>query len=236
MKYPIHESWLPFLQGALDSETMEYIVTHIFSDQNLCPHKDNVFKVLEMPLDKIRVVVIGQDPYPNKEHATGLAFAVPEGTIPPYSLSVIIDELAINYYNDIRIEGGPFGDFQEDLNHWVEQGVFLLNKSLTTLKGKPGAHKNVWKGLTDLIIKTIAENTTNVVWMLWGKDACEAEELIKSHKADRVHEVLTSGHPAAERYTNKSFIGNKHFNEVNRILLSWSKPVILWLSTDELPF
>lgn len=225
----IHESWNPYIGNIINSPAMDKVES-IVSQSTYFPHGDNVFKAFSMPFDKIRVVVIGQDPYhsicPKTKipYATGLAFANnPNVSKIAYSLRVIMDELAINTIGDIALEENP--NFYWDLNHWHEQGVLLLNTSLTVEMGKVGSHINLWKGFTGHVIRQIANNTKDVIWLLWGGKAHSLENIICGENT--THRVLKHTHPAAVRYGHE-FVGCGHFNEVNSLLDKRGELRIQW--------
>lgn len=215
----IHDSWNSYIGKIVNSPAMDELES-IVSKTTYFPHGDNVFKAFSMPFEDIRVVIIGQDPFPSVcpktkiPYATGLAFANNSKVSKiAYSLRVIMDELALNTIGDIALEENP--EFYWDLNHWHEQGVLLLNTSLTVKVGKIGSHLNLWKGFTDYVIKQIADNKPGTIWLLWGGKAHVYENIICGENT--THRVLKHTHPAATRYGHK-FVGCNHFNKVNELL------------------
>ena len=221
----IHPSWHSYLKPLFESDAMAYIKNELLPSAAFCPKPNQIFRVLQMPLDAIKVVIIGQDPYPNPEHACGLAFAVPKNTPPPYSLGKIIDEIALSVSYDITLMGGEDGEFDETLEHWVDQGVFLLNRALTCQQGLSNSHSKEWEGFTRKIIEIIAKEREGIIWMLWGNDAQTVTNVIND--SGKNHNILTAYHPAAERYGYK-FLGCKHFVMANEILADQGKEEINW--------
>lgn len=208
-KDKIDKSWIDAGVGEiLKSPAMQFIENELLTT-SFNPEPHQVFRVFEMPLDKIKVVILGQEPYPVR--ANGLAFSTDSEPI-PYSLRVIIDSLSLKVAHDITL-GTETTPFDVTLNHWVKQGVFLLNKSLTCYKGQVGnSHLSVWSGFTDYIISIIAKRG-NIVWLLLGETAKEAVPIIKAYKNNY---IITDNHPAAVRY-GKKFSGSC-FNKVNEFL------------------
>lgn len=222
----IHHSWHKYLKPIFASEAMSYIKNVLLPFKPFCPQAPLIFRVLSMPIDKIRVVVIGQDPYPNPNHAVGLAFAVPKNTKPPYSLDKIISEIAITTVHDLILEGGEGGEFDETLQHWVDQGVFLLNRSLTCYVNEPDSHKEYWKGFTNYLVDIIAKERKNIIWMLWGNEAKSLTNIINKYEG---HTILEAYHPASEKY-GYNFIGCNHFKITNELLVENNEKPINWVS------
>lgn len=184
----------------LDSITGEYY-----------PSREQVFRIIdELPLDKIKVVILGQDCYHSEGQANGLAFSVNKGVKIPPSLRNIFKEIKRTFPNTIHNSG--------DLTPWVKQGVFLLNCALTVAPGKPGSHTKIWKDYTDNLIKEISDKTKGVFFLFWGEFAKSKENLIDNTK----HKVLIAGHPSPLN-TSKPFVGCGHFEEVNKVYsIDWS--------------
>lgn len=229
----IDVSWHEYLKPLLESSSMKYIKEHILNNPKLCPTRDKVFKVLRMPLSEIEVVILGREPYLTIENNTGLAFAYPEGKTPSYLLWTIINEIAISYSLGSNLEGGEKGEFQENLEHWVDEKVFLLNQSLTTLENQKGVHYETWKGFTNYIIELIAKHNKKVIFVLWGKEAQDTKSII--NKYSNGHEILESIFPTNEKIAG-GFIGCNHFNIINDIRFKQNRPPIMWVSEDDLPF
>ena len=168
------------------------------------------------PIDAVKVVILGQDPYHNPGQAMGLSFSVPKGTRIPPSLRNINKELNTSLSLPIPEHG--------DLTKWAEQGVFLLNAMLTVEKNQPGSHqRSGWQFFTDASIKAISDRRENVVFMLWGAFARKKAALIDASK----HLVLESAHPSPFS-ADRGFFGNNHFNLANEYLVEHGKEAIDW--------
>lgn len=184
---------------------------------NIYPDPDNVLKIFKLvPLEKIKVVIIGQDPYFKISQAHGLSFSVPDGVISPPSLKTIFNELKTEYENFQIPKCG-------NLTKWTTEGVFLLNSSLSVINNKPNSHMEYWYEFTDEVIKYISEKNNGVVFMLWGNFAKGKAELIDSKK----HKIIISGHPSPMNTTNP-FIGCNCFKECNKYLENNNKEIINW--------
>lgn len=186
---------------------------------NILPTKDKIFYAFELcPIEKINVVIIGQDPYHTPGAAHGLAFSVPQeySQVPP-SLLNIKKEIANDIYDtkDVDI-------MNNDLSYLAAQGVLLLNTSLTTIPGVAGAHKKEWENFTAHVMKHLGQ-LENVVFMLWGKHAQELEGFI-NHQTNL---VLRAAHPSPFS-ANKGFLGCKHFSKANDYLKTKNKSEIVW--------
>ena len=182
----------------------------------VCPHPKNIFRALNLtPPSKVKVIIIGQDPYHGYAQANGLAFSVNEGVRLPPSLQNILKEL----YDDL---GHPISQ-NGNLEKWSNQGVLLLNSSLTVELNKPNSHKDIgWEIFTDQIIRKIS-NITGRVFILWGSYAQKKEALINAEK----NLVLKSPHPSPLS-AYKGFFGCKHFSKANSYLKQQKIPTIDW--------
>lgn len=196
------------------------------------PYPNLVFASLNsVPLNKIKVVILGQDPYhdlhnkpPNLKfpQAMGLSFSVPKGVPIPSSLQNIYKNLIkFNHIDELPKHG--------NLSFWAYQGVLLLNTILTVQKGCPNGHKDKWENLTDSLIKFISDNTKNTVFMLWGKNALDKINLIDQKK----HLVTASSHPSGFSYNNKlgthnAFANEDHFGKANKYLKKNNKDEIFY--------
>lgn len=212
-KDKIHSSWLPFVTNVLhlDRKLIE-LNKEILPNETFYPKREDIFNVFQMPLEDIKVVILGQDPYPQEGQAIGYAFAVSEETNKPASLRIIEKELG--------------HEIDKTLTNWREQGVFLLNTALTVKAGQAGSHLKYWSEFTKLVIQYIINKNRNVVFLLWGRKAQEVFSnayytILKP--VDRVY----APHPAAEAYNpGAGFIGSKCFEQVNQILDSQGKQQI----------
>lgn len=224
----IHESWHPFLQPIFDTDfSIRIIKNQILPTNDFYPEKQNIFRVFSMPIQDIKVVIIGQDPYPNPFQAIGLAFAINENCNMPASLKVIARE--------IKNEGLKSGFYDSDIREWrnlshlVEQGVFLLNTALTVQRGKAGSHLNLWESFTRQVIKIIAKEV-DPVWLLLGQKAQSLIPYIQKI-GSLENRIVIAPHPAAETYSGgkAGFYGSDCFNYVNLILEEVkNKSVIKW--------
>jgi len=221
----IHVSWKPYLENPLQSSAMRVIINKVLNKCDFCPgDPDHIFRAFSVPYDKVKVVILGQDPYPTIQHAIGYAFACPNDQSIPYSMEQILNELSINTVHDLTLgleDGTPF-DFT--LKPWRDQGVLLLNRALTCIVGQPGSHSKVWSGFTDYVVNVLASKKDNIVWLLWGGIAQEVIPIISKYPNNH---ILTHSHPAATRQ-GKPFIGCKHFTHTNEILKEWNKEPIKW--------
>jgi uracil-DNA glycosylase len=176
-----------------------------------------VFHALELcPFEKVRVVILGQDPYHGAGQAHGLSFSVPEGIRVPPSLQNIYKEIASDLGKSIPSSG--------NLEHWAEQGVLLLNATLTVHSGRPASHQGWgWETFTDAIIKTISDQKEHVVFLLWGNYARAKKSLIDNTK----HLILEAPHPSPFS-ANSGFFGSKHFSQTNTYLEKYKQTPIDW--------
>ena len=187
-----------------------------YNTKTIYPEKENIYNALKLvPPDKVKVVILGQDPYINKGQAHGLSFSVQDGiTIPP-SLRNIYKELE----SDLAIAPASSGN----LTKWAEQGVLLLNTTLTVRSGNSNSHKGKGWGLfTDSIIKYLG-NKENIVFILWGKNAQEKENFIDNNK----NLVLKAAHPSPLS-ASRGFFGCRHFSKTNEYLKEHYIEPIKW--------
>lgn len=216
----LEKEWLQLLNQEFDKEYMNKIRNVLINCANqkigVCPHPKNIFRALNLtPPSKVKVIIIGQDPYHGYAQANGLAFSVDEGVRLPPSLQNILKEL----YDDL---GHPISQ-NGNLEKWSNQGVLLLNSSLTVELNKPNSHKDIgWEIFTDQIIRKIS-NITGRVFILWGSYAQKKEALINAEK----NLVLKSPHPSPLS-AYKGFFGCKHFSKANSYLKQQKIPTIDW--------
>ncbi len=195
----------------------------------IVPDQENIFRVFYMckPQD-LTVVITGADPYfqilPNgKPRALGFSFSVSKDDTVPSSLLNIYKEIKSNYPDSVIPKHG-------DISHWVPQGVFLLNASLTCRAGEPGSHVNKYKLWTPFInkfVKFMATVNKNLIWVLWGKDSQKFEELIDKS----FHNIMVSAHPSGLS-ASRGFFGCNHFKMINEKLISLSRKPIIWLQQE----
>ncbi|MEM7574747.1 MAG: uracil-DNA glycosylase [Bacteroidota bacterium] len=221
----IEASWKAALSNQFDQPYFNGLVDFLKAEKSagktIYPPGPLIFNAYNTtPIDAVKVVILGQDPYHNPGQAMGLSFSVPKGVRVPPSLRNMYKEL--NQSLGFPIPG------HGDLTPWAEQGVFLLNAMLTVEKNQPGAHKKSgWQDFTDATIKTISEQREGVVFMLWGAFARKKSELIDSQK----HLILESPHPSPFS-ADRGFFGNGHFAKANTYLTEQGKSPIDWQITD----
>ncbi|PPK84384.1 uracil-DNA glycosylase [Neolewinella xylanilytica] len=187
------------------------------ADKTIYPPGSLIFNAYNTtPIDQVKVVILGQDPYHNPGQAMGLSFSVPQDVTVPPSLR--------NIYKEIHDSLGLPIPNHGDLTKWAEQGVFLLNAMLTVERNKPGSHKRSgWQYFTDASIKAVSDKTEHTVFMLWGAFARKKAELVDSTR----HLVLESAHPSPFS-ADKGFFGNDHFQKANEYLRQHGKAPIDW--------
>jgi uracil-DNA glycosylase len=216
----IAHSWREKLENEFDSPYFNTLIDFVkseYAQHTVYPPGKEIFRAFDCcEFNSARVVIIGQDPYHGPGQANGLCFSVrPEMRMPP-SLQ--------NIFKEIRDDlGKPFPP-NGDLERWAVQGVLLLNATLTVRASAAGSHQNKgWETFTDAVIKKIADEKENVVFMLWGAYAQRKGELINATK----HLVLKSAHPSPFS-ANSGFFGNKHFSKANAYLKSKGLKEIEW--------
>jgi len=184
---------------------------------NIYPAQQHIFKAFELtPFDAVRVVILGQDPYHREGQAHGLCFSVQDGAPIPPSLK--------NIYKEIVSDMGELQYNTGDLTTWAEQGVLLLNSTLTVRAGEAGSHQHHgWETFTDALISTLSDQKEHLVFMLWGNYARQKKYLIDTQK----HLVLEAPHPSPlAAYTG--FFGCGHFSKANDYLRKWDRKEIVW--------
>ncbi len=214
-------SWDSVIKPLFQSEKMQALSAFVQAERKtfqVFPPTDLVFHAFQLTaLDKLKVVILGQDPYHNDGQAHGLSFSVPEGMAIPPSLRNIYSELSTD------IQGFQIPS-HGNLTKWAEQGVLLLNATLTVRAHEAGSHqKKGWEMFTDEIIKAISENCEHVVFLLWGSYAIKKSNLIDSSK----HLILTSVHPSPLS-VYRGFYGCRHFSKANEFLISKGEQPIDW--------
>ncbi|TYB76338.1 uracil-DNA glycosylase [Bizionia myxarmorum] len=221
MDVKIHESWKPFLQEEFNKPYFEDLMVFVkteYQNATCYPPTSEIFQSFNAcHFNDIKVVIIGQDPYHGVGQANGLCFSVHDSIPHPPSLRNIFKELETDV-NKTYPENG-------NLLFWAEQGVLLLNATLTVRAHEAGSHqKKGWEIFTDSVIKTISENQEDVVFLLWGGFAKKKSKLIDASK----HTILTSGHPSPLSANRGYWFGNKHFSKANQILKAKGKLPINW--------
>ena len=212
-------NWTEILAPIKNTEYFENLwekVKEKYVQEKTFPPKNQIFRALELTaFENIKVVIIGQDPYHNDFQANGLCFSVSENVATPPSLKNIFTVLK----DDLGIERS-----KKELDDWAEQGVLLLNATLTVKAHEPNSHKDLgWEKFTNFIIKEISDKKENVVFVLWGAFAQKKEELINSSQ----HFVIKSAHPSPFS-VYRGFYGSKPFSQINDYLKSKNLKPISW--------
>ncbi|HYC40648.1 MAG TPA: uracil-DNA glycosylase [Chitinophagaceae bacterium] len=221
MDVKIESSWKEILKEEFAKPYFQNLVHHIRTEKSqgktIYPAGNNIFNAFNTtPFFKIKVVILGQDPYHGPGQAHGLCFSVPRGVAPPPSLINILKELSA----DVGVQIPGHGN----LTHWAEQGVFLLNASLTVRAAEPMSHSRIgWAEFTHTVIRKISELRQHVVFMLWGRLALEKRPLIDERK----HLVLCAAHPSPLSAA-AGFVGCRHFSKANEYLVSKGIDPIDW--------
>ncbi|HMN04406.1 MAG TPA: uracil-DNA glycosylase [Flavobacteriales bacterium] len=181
------------------------------------PRGRDILRALQAtPFDEVRVVILGQDPYHGPGQAHGLCFSVPHGVPAPPSLQ--------NIFKEIQRDIGPFTPFGGDLTPWTEQGVLLLNTTLTVRAGQPASHRgHGWETFTDAAIRALSKEKEGIVFLLWGSHAQAKQALIDTGR----HHILKAPHPSPLS-AHRGFIGCGHFSKANEILQAQGSPPINW--------
>ncbi|ARV14635.1 uracil-DNA glycosylase [Polaribacter sp. SA4-12] len=220
MQRNLSESWKNILQQEFDKPYFKDLTNFVVSEyanQECFPKEDEIFAAFNFCfLDDLKVVIIGQDPYHDKNQANGLCFSVKDGIKHPPSLKNIFKEIATDLNQEIPESG--------NLEKWAEQGVLLLNATLTVRAHEAGSHqKKGWETFTDEVIKQISKEKENVVFLLWGKFAESKTKLIDVEK----HTILTAPHPSPLGAW-RGWFGSKHFSKTNAFLQKSQKATIKW--------
>lgn len=220
MEVRIEESWRKVLQPEFDKPYFELLTTFVrkeYKEKQCFPPAKLIFNAFDScPFDQVRVVIIGQDPYHDVGQAQGLCFSVPDGIAVPPSLQNIYKELQ----SDLGITPPKSGNLQR----WAEQGVLLLNATLTVEAHRPGSHQNKgWEELTDAAIAALNAQREHLVFLLWGAYAKRKGQVIDTRK----HLVLTAPHPSPLS-AYQGFFGCKHFSKTNDYLVRNGLPPINW--------
>ena len=217
----IEKSWKEALKEEFASSYFSELKTFLENERNtgqiIYPAGSNIFAAFDKtPFDKVKVVILGQDPYHGTGQAHGLSFSVPTSQPAPPSLQNIFKELK----NDLNIDIPKSGNLEK----WTEQGVLLLNATLTVRANQPGSHqKKGWENFTDSVIRQLSNRRSGIVFLLWGKYAQAKESLIDTTR----HFILKAAHPSPLSAYN-GFVGCKHFSKTNQILIREGKEPIDW--------
>ena len=220
MDVKIEQSWKELLKDEFEKDYFKNLVQFVkkeYKTHTVYPPGKDIFKAFDLcPVDKVKVVIIGQDPYHGKGQAHGLCFSVKDGVKIPPSLRNIYKELKDDIGKEIPATG--------NIEHWAKQGVLMLNATLTVRAGNAGSHQGKgWETFTDAVIEKIADTKENLVFLLWGAYAQRKGQIINPEK----HYVLKSAHPSPFSAHN-GFFGNKHFSKTNEFLKSKGLTKINW--------
>lgn len=219
--------WNVFIKKEMQEQYFKEIIGTVSSDRkngNVFPDSKSLFNAfIYTPFDKVKVVIIGQDPYPVAGHANGLAFSS-EHHSTPASLRVIFNEILEDFYKGNK----QMASFKtNNLIEWAAQGVFLFNIALTVKENEPGSHGKIWAPFAKAVITKLSNENKGLVFMLWGKAAQSYESCIDFNNG---HLVLKTNHPAAEIHSKGEikFTGCKHFSIANEFLSNNNKSPIIW--------
>ena len=221
MSIRISESWKKVLEKEFQTDYFNNISLKTREEYSkfVCyPPGSKLFRAFdECPFNKLKVVIIGQDPYHGENQANGLCFSVDDGVEKPPSLKNIFKELNISFTKNERTNS--------DLSDWSNQGVLLLNSILSVRRKFPGSHRHIgWEEFTENVIKIISKEKKNLVFMLWGNYAKNKEKFIH----DKNHLVLKSGHPSPLSANKGFWFGNNHFKKCNDFLIANDLETIKW--------
>lgn len=220
MKVRIDASWNKALAKEWDKPYFTKLTEFVraeYAHQTVYPPGNRIFAAFDAcPLDEVKVVILGQDPYHGVGQANGLCFSVNPGVAIPRSL--------INIFKEINSDTGAPIPSNGDLSRWASQGVFLLNSILTVRAHQAGSHQGMgWEQFTDAVIKALSDKTEHTVFLLWGSYAARKGEIIDRSR----HLVLTSPHPSPLS-ASRGFFGNHHFSSANDYLIKHCKTPIQW--------
>lgn len=221
----LHPSWLQVLGEEFDKPYMKalraFLLTEKQAGKIIYPRSEHWFAALDTtPFEAVKVVILGQDPYHGPGQAHGLCFSVPPGVQPPPSL--------VNIYKELDHDLGLGVPAQGCLNHWAEQGVLLLNATLTVVAGQAGSHQRQgWESFTDKVIEVLNEQRQHLVFILWGSYAQKKGGIIDESR----HCVIRSPHPSPLS-AHRGFFGSKPFSRANAYLESQGIEPVDWRLPD----
>lgn len=220
IKQILKNDWNELLEDEFSKEyylTLRDFLKHEYNTKTIYPDKYDIFNALHYtPYENVKVVILGQDPYHGPNQAHGLSFSVNPGVRIPPSL--------LNIYKELNSDLGCYIPNNGYLKKWADQGVLLLNTSLTVRAGEANSHKNKgWEIFTDKIISLVNKKNDPVVFLLWGNNAISKKKLITNDK----HLVLSSVHPSPLS-ASRGFFGSKPFSKINQFLTSVNKKPIDW--------
>ncbi len=233
MKVNIDPAWAEILRGEFDKDYFVKLTDFVRSEyatQRCYPPAKEIFNAFNLcPFDNVRVVILGQDPYHGPGQAEGLCFSVKDGMELPPSL--------VNIFKEVKDDTGAVPQLSEtalakgkrmyngSLRRWAEQGVLLLNATLTVREHQAGSHqRHGWETFTDAVIKAVSDRKEHVVFILWGGYARSKKNLIDSNR----HLILESVHPSPLSANRGGWFGNRHFSRCNEYLTAHNLPAIEW--------
>ncbi len=222
MDIKIEPSWKKVLEEEFDKDYFKTLAQFIkveYAHSIIYPPPKNIFRAFELtPFDKVKVVILGQDPYFNKGEANGLCFAVNEGIRLPPSLQNIFKEIEADLGQKLAHRSG-------DLERWAKQGVLLLNATLTVRAGTAGSHQHKgWEEFTGAVVRALNEHREHLVFILWGNYAKQKGAHIDHFK----HDVVESAHPSPFAASH-GFFGSRPFSKTNAYLAEYGEQPIDWL-------
>jgi len=228
----IPDDWYAKLKTVIESDNFINTGKFIGNERRtkiVYPPSSEVFRAFNLtPFSKIKVVILGMDPYPTEFNgepvACGLAFAPRKRDFIPPSLRMIYKRIKTDLYSDELTF-----PIDMDLQKWAEQGVLLLNAALTVEKGKPGTHLSQWEWFTKEILKTISSQDTGVIFCFWGKDAQKFADCVDA----KMHHILISSHPVSAVYKGGDWECN-HFLEIDRLCILKYGETIKWMNWESL--
>lgn len=216
----INNGWQPILNEISQSESFKALSDYLsqeFATETIYPNRDSIWTAFELTdYSKVKVVILGQDPYHGPDQAHGLSFSVEKGVKIPPSLR--------NIYKELESDLGYPAVNHGNLSKWAEEGVLLLNTVLTVRAGQANSHKNIgWESFTDSVIESLNHSSHPIVFILWGKHAQAKKDLINLDK----HLVIESSHPSPFS-ANRSFFGSRPFSRTNQLLIESGQRPIDW--------
>ncbi|WP_222984239.1 uracil-DNA glycosylase [Flagellimonas meishanensis] len=221
MDVNIEPSWKAHLKQEFEQpyfQELAQFVKREYTQYTCYPKGKDIFAAFDhCPFQETKVVIIGQDPYHGPNQANGLCFSVKDGIPHPPSL--------VNIFKEIKVDVEKPYPKSGNLERWADQGVLLLNATLTVRAHQAGSHQNKgWEHFTDAVIKTVSSELEGVVFLLWGGFAKKKATLIDKRR----HHILTSGHPSPLSANRGLWFGNKHFSKTNQLLSQMGKQAVVW--------
>lgn len=221
MEVKIEPSWYNLLKDEFEKPYFTSLVAKVreqYARNDVWPKGPHIFNAFnQCPFNQLKVVILGQDPYPTPGHAHGLCFSV-QDHVKPFPKSLV------NIFKEINTDLGLPVPHNGNLEKWAKQGVFLLNTILTVNAGEPNSHRSFgWETFTNRVIQEISKQQTDVVFLLWGAQAQQKEVLIDKSR----HHILKTVHPSPLS-AHRGFFGCKHFSKTNELLISHGRQPINW--------